>query len=89
VSGGYVPSLSMSASVHVRPGTVIESAVYAAQDRATVSLEDGRTYRAEVTLFAHRTELVRLRDALIAVVDELDAERAALAESLRADESAA
>jgi hypothetical protein len=89
VSAGYVPSLSVSASVHVRKGTVIESAVYAAQNRATVSLEDGVTHRADVTLFAHRPELVRLRDALIAVVDELDTARAALAESLRADGSAA
>jgi hypothetical protein len=85
VSGG----LSMSASVHVRPGAVIESAVFAAQDRATVSLEDGPTYRAEVTLYARRAELVRLRDALIAAVDELDAEKAALAETLRTEDSAA
>lgn len=89
MSGGYVPSLSMSANVHLHEGMVIESVVYAAQNRVTVALADGAHHRADVTLFAHRPELVRLRDALIAVLDELDAARAALAESLRADESAA
>jgi hypothetical protein len=81
--------MSLSVNVHVRPGTVIESTVYAAEDRATVSLEAGPGYRAEVTLFAHRAELVRLRDALSAVADELDSTQPALGTTPHAETSAA
>jgi hypothetical protein len=79
----------MSVNVHVHEATVIESTVRAAENRATVVLDDREHYLAKAVLFGDRAQLVRLRDALIAVVDELDAARAALAESLRTDESAA
>jgi hypothetical protein len=65
-------------SAHIAASTGIDSTVYPAQNRVTVSLEgSGLT---DVTLFADRPELVRLRDALSAVLTDLDEQRAALAE---------
>jgi hypothetical protein len=65
-------------SAHIAASTGIELTVYPGEDRVTVSLEgSGLT---DVTLFADRLELVRLRDALSAALTDLDAQRGALAE---------
>ncbi|GAA1187495.1 hypothetical protein [Pseudonocardia alaniniphila] len=70
--------MTVIVSAHVNPTTAIDYTVYPAENRATVSLEgSGLT---NVTLFAERPELVRLRDALAALVAELDEKRAALNE---------
>jgi len=69
-------------SAHIGASTGIESRVYPGENRVTVSLEgSGLT---DVTLFADRAELVRLRDALSAVLTDLDEQRGALAEGSRA-----
>jgi hypothetical protein len=70
--------MTVIVSAHINPTTAIESTVYPAESRATLSLEgSGLT---DVTLFAYRPELVRLRDVLAALVAELDEKRAALDE---------
>jgi hypothetical protein len=74
---------------HVYPGTGIEVRAYAVEDRATVRLTGGLGSGVDVTLYADRAELVRLHEALGALVAGMNEERAALAQSLRADESAA
>jgi hypothetical protein len=70
--------MTVIVSAHISPATGIDSTVYPAENRVTVSLEgSGLT---DVTLFAYRPELVRLRDVLAALVAELDDKRAALDE---------
>ena len=81
--------LSVAVDAHLYPDTAIDVRVYAMEDRATVRLTAGLGSGVDVTLFADRSELVRLRDTLTAMVTELDTERAALAQNLRADGSAA
>ena len=79
------PSLGVAVLVHLYSSTEIDWRVKAAEDRATVSLAGAGL--ADVTVFADRPELVRLRDTLDAVLVELDKQRAALDERER--ESAA
>ena len=87
MSTGRPVPMVVSMSAHLRPETEIVTHTDAVKDRGWLSVDGpGGAY---VSLFAGRAELVRLRDALTAVLAELDAERAALAHSLRADESAA
>ncbi|OZM83608.1 hypothetical protein CFP66_03665 [Pseudonocardia sp. MH-G8] len=81
--------LSVAVDAHLYPDTALDVRVYALEDRATVRLTGGLGSGVDVTLFADRAELVRLRDTLAAMVTELDTERAALALRLRANESAA
>ena len=79
--------LTVSAFAHLCPETRIEWRLTAVEDRASLTVEGpGPGY---VTLFADRAELVRLRDAVTALVAELESERAALAQSLSAAGSAA
>jgi hypothetical protein len=73
--------VSVSVMAHVDADTVIRSRVHAAEDRVTVRLEGERGLGSDVTLFARRPELVRFRDALTAVLADLDDQCAALAES--------
>ena len=77
----------VSVMVHLRAETTIATRVDTASNCGSLSM-DGPV-AGYVTLFADRPELVRLRDTLTAMVTELDTERAALAQSLRADGSAA
>jgi hypothetical protein len=81
--------MAVMAMAHLGPATAIKGRVHAAEDRVTVRLEDENGRGSDVTLFADRAELVRLRDALVALVVELDEERAVLAQALRVDEPAA
>ncbi|MGE0300557.1 MAG: hypothetical protein AB7I38_19000 [Dehalococcoidia bacterium] len=76
---GFLPSSSVDVAVHVYETSTIGSTVHAAEHRATVRLGGSG---GQVTVFADRGELVRLRDALAEVVAELDAARARLAAEL-------
>ena len=67
--------LSVSVGVHVRELTHVEHHVYPEADRVTVTVSG--TNNADVTLYLPRAELRRLRDALSAIADELDAQRRA------------
>jgi threonine dehydrogenase-like Zn-dependent dehydrogenase len=85
---GVLPMV-VTVMAHLRPDTVIRSRVHAAEERVTVRLENEGIGGSDVTLFADRAELVRLHEALGALVAELDEQRAALARAVRAGESAA
>ena len=67
--------LPVSVGIHVRELTQFEHHVYAEADRVTVTVAG--TNNADVTLYLPRAELGRLRDALSAIADELDAQRRA------------
>jgi hypothetical protein len=87
VSAGRPTAMSMTASAHMRPETEILTRSDATTNRGWLGVDGpGGSY---MTVFAERADLVRLRDALTALVAEIDTERAAHAESRRADESAA
>ena len=82
--------LPVTVGAHIQASTVISHQCYPGEGRATVAFEG--TNSAIVTLFLPRAELARLRDALTAVIAELDtevdAERAALDESGVTDSAA-
>ena len=87
--GAVTLPMAVTVMAHLGPAIAVRGRVHAAEDRVTVRLEDENGRGSDVTLFADRAELVRLRDALAALVIELDEEQAVLAQALRAGESAA
>lgn len=66
----FLPSSTVDVHVHVYETSTIASVVYAVEDRATVRLDGSG---GQVTVYAGRAELARLREALADVVTELDA----------------
>ena len=86
--------MPVTVGAHIQASTVISHQCYPGEGRATVAFEG--TNSAIVTLFLPRAEVARLRDALTAVIAELDteldaevdAERAALDESGVTDSAA-
>ena len=69
--------MAMDAGAHVNEHTVIERRIYAGEDRVTVAFVGVNS--ARLTLFLPHPELLRLRDALTAVIAEFDTARAGLA----------
>jgi hypothetical protein len=76
VSGGEAPSVSLTINVHVHPDTAITSRLLMIKDRGTpiVTLTGGGCGgQADVTVFAERPDLLRLREAVDRVLADLDA----------------
>lgn len=82
----YLPSSSVAVMVHVYESSTFSTRLHPGEDRAVVAASGSG---GELTLFAHRTELARLRDVLAEVVAELDAAHACPAAELTAAETAA
>jgi hypothetical protein len=80
VSGGHRATLGLRAAVHVRSSTEIRTRILVVEGelQPVLFLADGGY--ADVSLFADRSDLLRLRDALNVLVSELD-ERSAVLES--------
>lgn len=75
----FLPSSSVVVCVHVFESSTFATVIHAGEGRATVRLDGSG---GDVTVFADRAELVRLRDVFADVVTELDAARARLAAEL-------
>lgn len=71
--------LTTNVGVHIDEATVIGYRVYVEDDRVTVEFQPApeECRGCRVTVFADRADLVRLRDALSGVLDELTAAREA------------
>lgn len=67
--------LHMIIGVHMDEATVLGHRIYPDQDRVTVELRppDDQYRSGRVIVFAHRAELIRLRDTLTGVITELSA----------------
>ena len=78
--------LAMEAGAHVNEHTVIERRIYADEDRVTVAFVGVNS--ARLTLYLPHPELLRLRDALTAVITEFDTARAELADPGVSDSAA-
>jgi hypothetical protein len=87
VTGPVEQELALVVSAHLSAGTEIRSRVHPAENRAVVTLGGHRI--TDVALFADRPDLERLRDALTAVLTDLDDQRATLARPAHAAEPAA
>lgn len=68
----HLPAVVMSTSVHLFSSTSFNSRLYPADRRATVRLG---SRDVDVTVYADRADLARLRDLLTEVVAQLDAAR--------------
>jgi len=68
----WLPTTHVEVGVHVYETTRYATHLYPEQDRATVRI-DGAD--AHVTVFGHHGDLVRLRDILTEVVDQLESAR--------------
>lgn len=82
----WLPSSTVHVGLHVYETTRVRHVLYPEEARATVDVAGSG---GQVTVFAERAELVRVRDALAAVVAELDAARAACGLDVDRAESAA
>ncbi|MGD9990110.1 hypothetical protein [Pseudonocardia sp.] len=65
-----MPGIVLTTSVHVYPSTSLSHRLYRAEGRATVRIGSRDT---DVTLYANRNDLARLRDLLDNALTQLDA----------------